>query len=63
VFAPLVGVGVEHGSGADGLAPAGPVSLWTPPGSPDGFGVLSPGNPLSPELAPYLLICTRGPPG
>ncbi len=63
VFAPLLGGGSEHGSGADGLTPAGPVPLWTPPKSPDGFGVLNPGNPLSPELAPYLLICTRGPPG
>jgi hypothetical protein len=63
VFAPLLGGGSEHGSGADGLTPAGPVPLWTPPKSPDGFGVLNPGNPLSPELAPYLLICSRGPPG
>ena len=63
MFAPLLGGGSEHGSGTEGLTPAGPVALWTPPKTPDGFGVLNPGNPLSPDLAPYLLICTRGPPG
>jgi hypothetical protein len=63
VFAPLLNGGSEHGTEADGLTPAGPVPLWTQPKTPDGFGVLNQGNPLAPDLAPYLLICTRGPPG